>query len=130
MDVTPYSPPATAAKAAAERPWRIALSLLASSTACAIGILCWWQTAPGLWELATFAPSGPIRPIALFGYLLLTAAGGFFVGTPLSALASNLSEHSAAQAAAVAGMIAAGLPSLNFLLFWVIIILRDIELGT
>ena len=48
-----------------ERPWRVVASLAASGTACVVGVMCWWLTAPGLWELATFTPTRPIRPMAM-----------------------------------------------------------------
>jgi hypothetical protein len=111
-----------------EHPWRVVASLAASSVACVVGALCWWQTAPGLWELATFTPTGPIRPMGLVGYLVL-GVFAFFIGWPLAGLACVLSERPAALKAGLLGMLAALLPALNFVLFWVIVFVRGIQLS-
>jgi hypothetical protein len=112
-----------------ERPWRVVASLAASSLAGVVGLLCWWQAVPGLWELATFTPTGPIPPMGLAGYLMLGVLGGLFIAQPLSLLACMLSERRAALKAAVLGMLAGALPMLNFVLFLVIVFVRGIELS-
>ena len=111
-----------------ERRWRAVASLAASSVACVVGMLCWWQAVPGLWRLATFTPTGPVRPMGLAGYLVLGVVGSF-VGWLLVGLVGTLSKRPAAGLAAALGMLAAVLPLLNFVLFWVIVFVRGIELS-
>ena len=62
--------------------------------------------------------------------LLVGAFGGYFISTPRSLLANKLSGRPAAQTGSVLGMLAAVLPLLNFVLFFVIILVRGIELGS
>jgi hypothetical protein len=109
-----------------ERRWRIVVSITASSVACVIGLWSWWQAAPDLWKLATLTFTGPIRPMGLTGYLWL-GVFGFFLGWLLIGLVGALSRRPAAGWAAAAGGIAVLLPLLNFVLFFVIIFVRDIE---
>lgn len=111
-----------------EHPWRVVASLAASSMAGVVGLLCWWQAVPGLWQLATFTPTGSIRPMGLVGYLVLGVFGSL-IDALLSALAGLLSARPAALAAAVLGVLTAVLPLLNFVLFWVIVFVRGIELS-
>ena len=111
-----------------EHPWRIVASIAASSIACVVGLMCWWQAAPGLWELATFTPTGPIRPMGLAGYLVVGVFGSF-IGWLLVGLVGTLSKRPAAAVAAVLAMIAVLLPLLNFVLCIIIIVVRGIELS-
>lgn len=113
-----------------ERPWRMVASLALSGMACINGLFCWWLTAPGLWELATFTPTRPIRPMGLAVGLLAGMFVGYVVSAPLSLFATKLSEHPAAQAAATLAVLATALPFLNFVLCFVIIFARGIELGS
>ena len=111
-----------------ERRWRIVVSLTGSTLAGVVGFVCWWRTVPGLWELATFTPTGPIRPMGLVGYLMLGVIVSFFLW-PLVTLIALLSQRSVSGAAAALGLIALLLPVVNFVLFWVIILVRGIELS-
>jgi hypothetical protein len=67
--------------------------------------------------------------MGLAAALAVGALAGF-VGWPVSAWAFMLSKRPAPQTAALLGTIAALLPSLNFLLFWVIVAIRGIELAS
>lgn len=102
----------------AERPWRIAASLAASGAACPSVLKVWVPAALGLWELATFTPGGPIRPMGLVGHLVGGLFVGIFMGMPLSLLAFQLSRRPAAQAVAAVGVVVAGVaqPGLHRLL--------------
>ena len=111
-----------------ERRWRMVVSLTVSTVAGVVGLLCWWQTVPGLWELATVTFRGPIRPMGLVGYLMIGVIVSF-VAWPIVALVGMLSRRPAAQLTAAIAMIAILLPLLNFMLFWVIILVRGIELS-
>jgi hypothetical protein len=103
-------------------------SIAASSVACGICCWCWWLSAPGLWHLATFTPTGPIRPMGLTGYLCLGVPCSM-LGMLLVGAAGALSRRPAAEWGMVAGAVAALLPLLNFVLLFVIVFGRGIELS-
>jgi len=107
--------------------WRVVASIAASSMALVVGSWSWWQAAPDLWELATSTFTGTIRPMGLTGCLCLGVFGSYFGGALIS-LAGPLSRRPAAGWAAAVGGVAVLLPLLNFVLFVVIVVVRDIEL--
>jgi hypothetical protein len=112
-----------------ERRRQLGASLVMSGLACVVGLVLWWQTAPGLWTLATFTPTRPVRPMGFTLALLVCMLGGLAAGIPLSAAAGAASNRPAARRLAVLGMLFSMLPALNFLLFFVIVFAREIELG-
>lgn len=112
-----------------EPTWRAVVSIMFGSVACAAGLLMWWQTVPGLWELATFTPSGPIRPMGYCAALFLLMLGGTITGFVLGKPAESLSKRRAARIVASIGVISCLLPAVNFLLFFVIVFVRRIQLG-
>lgn len=114
---------------AVEPSWKAVLSILLGGMACAAGLLMWWQTAPGLWELATFTPSGPITPMGFVTALFLFMFGGFISGFVFAMPAESLSKRRLARIVVTVGVVASLLPALNFLLFFVIVFVRRIHLG-
>jgi len=112
-----------------EPSWRIVASLAASGAACALVLMFLGPTALGLWELATFTPTRPIRPMGLSVYMMGGGLVGVFIGAPLSLLALKLSQRPAAQTAAFAAYLVSALPGLCLMIFFAIILIRGIELA-
>src|SRR5262245_44380248 len=92
-----------------EHPWRIVASTAASSIACVVGLMCWWQAAPD------YGSSLPSRPRVrsgrwgLAGYLVVGVFGSF-IGWLLVGLVGTLSKRPAAAVAAALAVIAVLLP--------------------
>src|SRR4051794_12247837 len=104
-----------------ERPWRQVASIIAGTVACAINLFLWWWTAPGIWTLATFSPSGPIRPLGFFAALVLSCFGGLIAGCTIGGTAYAISKRPVAQLVAACGICTGFLPALNLVLFFVIV---------
>lgn len=113
-----------------EPAWRVAGSVCLGGLACAVGLWLWWQTAPGLWTLATFTPRGPIRPMGFVAGLVLFMICGPMAGVLLAMPAAEMSRRREARIVAALGMMACALPVLNVLVFFVILLVRGIELGS
>ena len=114
---------------APEPGWRLVVAVVLGGLACAVGLLMWWQTAPGLWTLATVTPRGRIRPMGFMMALFLLMIGGMLSMVLLAAPAAGVSRRRAAKVVAGFGAAASILPALNFVLFFVIVMVRRIELG-
>jgi hypothetical protein len=84
---------------------------------------------PGLWKLLTFTPHGHIRPIGLMGGMMFCVAAGAFVGWPLSVACVSFSSRRAAQRIGALGIALSIAPVLNFLLFFLIVLIRRVPLG-
>lgn len=112
-----------------EQPWRFRLAVAASALTCVVGVAFWWQTAPALWELATFTQRGPIRPLGLVIMLFLTTVGALLVGSLCVWPAEKLSKRRTARKLAKVCAFSLFLPAMNFVLFFTIILVRRIELG-
>lgn len=112
-----------------ESVWRVVASLVVSVAASALVLLFVAPAASDLSELATFTPEGPIRPMGLSIYIMGGVFSGLFIAAPSSLLALKLSQRSWARAAGFATYAIAALPGLCWLLFFVIVFARGIQLG-
>ncbi len=114
---------------APETQLKFVASIIFGSTGSALGLWMWWQLAPGIWTLATFNPSGPIRPLGFMAALVLFMFGGGLNALLLGVPAGSLSKRRSAQIVATLAALSSALPFLNFVAFFVIIFVRRIQLG-
>lgn len=120
-----YQTPTTPAK---ESWWRLPLALLAGAIALMISGFFAFEPWPALYELATFTPRGPIRPMGMTFFFFLGIMSVLITG-PLTLASVSLSDRlPVALVCALTGLCIL-ITALNIVASFAIIAVRGIPLG-
>lgn len=112
-----------------ERRWRSVVAFILGLCGCLIGAASLLWAWPGLWTLLTFTPQGPIRPMGFVAGMAVCVAAGALIGWPLSVACVSLSARRFAQRLGAVGIALSIAPVLNFVLLFLIVVVRRVPLG-